>query len=71
MSGEAAKSACIYPICSHCFVSIPKALGRKPTLMGSSCTFSKKQNILENVEHCGGEPEQADKEILSLMSDVI
>ena len=26
--------------------------------------------ILENVEHCGGEPEQADTEIFSL-SDVI
>ena len=28
-----------------------------------------KTGILENVEHCGGEPEQAD--IMSLMSDVI
>ena len=27
--------------------------------------------MLENVEYCGGEPEQADTEILSLMSDVI
>ena len=27
--------------------------------------------MLENVEHCGGKPEQADTEILSLMSAVI
>ena len=27
--------------------------------------------MLENVEHCGGEPEQADnRDIMSLMSDV-
>ena len=35
-----------------------------PLLQGNDMTHVTFQNILVNVEHCGGEPEQADTGIL-------